>query len=240
LTLLITSFIDYLIVVYSVLFVKDRPAPGGPKINTTVLYKRHKMDQPSYPVSVSTAILLLVDPQLCFGEAVPVPGVKGALENMERATGAWRKAGGRVWFTQHAYQDSSEVGRVADFLGDKIYQALREGSPLAEFHPGLHERDDRVVIKTRFDATRGTNLVQLLTAKKVETVVVAGLTTPVCVAGTAEGLMAADFKVVVLGDACASQATPPLNAKEAHNAAIARLSYIYAQVLSTAKFTESR
>lgn len=191
-------------------------------------------ESPTYAIGSTTA-LIIVDPQLAFGNAVPVPGVEEALENMRRAAKAWREAGGRVILTQHTYRSPLEVGRVKDFI-PSIVEVLKEGSPLRDFHPGIRDDSDEIVPKTRFDATRGTDLVHRLRLASIKTAAVCGLTTPICVAGTVEGLMAADFQVIVIGDACASQGMRQMTSNDAHRAALARLGYIYAEVIETDEF----
>jgi hypothetical protein len=46
------------------------------------------------------------------------------------------------------------------------------------------------------------------------------------------------FKVIVLADACASQAIGALSAEQAHAAAIQRMAYLFAAIEDTDAFTE--
>lgn len=195
------------------------------------------MSNVSQCISVKDTMLLIVDPQTAFGTAVPVPNVEVALANIRRAAKMWRGKGGRVFLTKHVFANPCEVGRVADFLGDGIYEALKTGSPLAEFYPDLLMPKDTVIKKTRFNALEGTNLESQLRAFKIEKVVVCGLTTPICVGATVDALNMKDFKVSVLEDACASQAMGALNANDAHAAAIERMRYLFAEIRSTDEFT---
>jgi nicotinamidase-related amidase len=187
---------------------------------------------PEYQVGADRTAVLIIDPQKAFGELVPVPDAPLALDNMRRLVDRWRGIGGMVFVSQHVFRSSKDVGRVGDFL-PRIFDVLREGAPLSEFHDGLVEAADRVIRKTRFSAVRGTNLIQHLLEAGVSTVVVAGLTTPICVTATVDDLVMSDFQVVVVADACASQPMGSMSAQEAHEAAIARLGYIFAQVTTT-------
>lgn len=184
-------------------------------------------------VNKAQTALLVVDPQKAFGAAVPVPQVAGALEKMRLVLDAWRKLSGLTILTKHTFTSFAEVGRVADFLGNDIFEALKTGSPLAEFHPGIHDPSDLIIAKTRFNALVGTNLELILREQGITTVVVAGLTTPICVQATIDGLSMAGFKVILLEDACASQPLGALSAVAAHESAIHRARYLFAEVCST-------
>ncbi len=188
------------------------------------------------PVNKAQTALLVVDPQKAFGAAVPVPHVTKALEKMRLALSAWRKLSGLTILTKHTFNSYAEVGRVADFLGKDIFEALKTGSPLAEFHPDINDPTDLVIAKTRFNALIGTNLELVLREQNITTVVVAGLTTPICVQATVDGLSMAGFKVVLLEDACASQAMGAISAEAAHQAAVERMRYLFAEVCFTDSF----
>jgi nicotinamidase-related amidase len=69
--------------------------------------------------------------------------------------------------------------------------------------------------------------------------VVGGLTTPICVQTTVDGLSMVGIKVIVLTDACASQAIGALSAEDAHAAAIERMAYLFAAVQDTGTFVRS-
>ena len=184
-----------------------------------------------YAIDPSTSTLLLVDPQLAFGEVIPVPGVELALDNMRRLSGYWRGHDGRVVLTKHQYDSLEQVGRAADFFGSEIYDLLEAGSPMGKFHPDIYDPAcDQVIAKTRYDATFGTDLVNQLGQGSV---VLVGLTTPICVGGTARGLMAHNIQVVLAADACASQDVENFTAEEIHTRELAILAYSCVEVLTT-------
>ena len=93
-----------------------------------------------------------------------------------------------------------------------------------------------MVYKTTFSAVLSSDLLDQLRARGVDTVVVGGLTTPICVQTTVDGLSMTGVKVIVLTDACASQAIGALSAEQAHEAAIARMAYLFAAVEDTDAF----
>jgi len=67
-------------------------------------------------------------------------------------------------------------------------------------------------------------------------VVMGGLTTPICVGTTADGLSMAGINVVILEDACASQPFDGFSAQEAHAFTLARFRYQFGQTTTTEQF----
>jgi len=56
------------------------------------------------------------------------------------------------------------------------------------------------------------------------------------VGGGHDGLSMLGFRVIVLADACASQAIDPLSPQQAHAAAIGRMGYLFAAIEDTSAF----
>ncbi|MFO8102064.1 MAG: isochorismatase family cysteine hydrolase [Dehalococcoidia bacterium] len=72
---------------------------------------------------------------------------------------------------------------------------------IPEFDP---QEGDIILEKRRFSGFMGTNLEERLRGMGVNTIVVAGIGTPVCVLATALDGLAHDFKVIMLEDCCAA------------------------------------
>ena len=192
----------------------------------------------SYPVTPGTTVLLSIDCQFGFGADSweQVPDADAAVENFRTASRAWRKADGAVAHVQTAYTPEREPsGRITDFEPG-IAAALAAGTRAAEAYPDLVLDGDLVVYKTAFSAVQSSDLVDRLRAGNIDTVVVGGLTTPICVQTTVDGLSMAGLKVIVLADACAAQAIGTLSADQAHEAAIQRMAYLFAAVENTEDF----
>jgi nicotinamidase-related amidase len=192
----------------------------------------------SYPVAPGTTVLLTIDCQFGFGAGSweQVPHADAAVENLRRASRAWRECGGTVVHVQTVYTpERGPSGRITDFEPG-IAQALAAGTRAAEAYPGLVQDGDLVVYKTTFSAVLSSDLVAQLRARGVDTVVTGGLTTPICVQTTVDGLSMTGLKVIVLADACASQAIGTLSAEAAHEAAISRMAYLFAAVQDTDAF----
>jgi len=141
-----------------------------------------------------------------------------------------------VAHAQTAYtQERPPSGRITDFEPG-IAAALAAGTKAAEPYPDLIADGDLVVYKTTFSAVLSSDLPGHLRDRGTDTVVVGGLTTPICVQTTVDALSMTGFKVIVLADACASQAIGELSAEQAHAAAIQRMAYLFAAVEDTGDF----
>jgi nicotinamidase-related amidase len=87
----------------------------------------------------------------------------------------------------------------ADFL-----ELFAPDSPLVAYSPGFEpEAGDLVVTKDRYSPFQRTDLADQLRGQGIETVIVAGLTTAVCVSCTARDAFQADFHTITLSDCCA-------------------------------------
>lgn len=85
------------------------------------------------------------------------------------------------------------------------HEALLEGSRGAEIIPDLAPSGDELVLtKHMVSAFAGTNLDQVLRGLDAATLIVMGLVTHFAVEGTARDAADRGYRVVVLGDACAS------------------------------------
>ncbi len=93
-----------------------------------------------------------------------------------------------------------------DFLfGGRMAPHALRGTPGARVVPELGpDPRDHVLPKRRFSAFFKTDLDQTLRTLGVDTVAVAGITTPFCVMTTALDAVAHDFRAVVLEDASAA------------------------------------
>jgi nicotinamidase-related amidase len=170
----------------------------------------------SYPVGPGTTVLLTIDCQFGFGAGSweQVPHADAAVENLRRAALAWRECGGEVVHVQTVYTpERAPSGRITDFEPG-IAEALAAGTRAVEAYPDLVQDGDLVVYKTTFSAVLSSDLVDRLRARGVDT----------------------GLKVIVLADACASQAIGPLSAEAAHEAAISRMAYLFAAVQDTDAF----
>jgi nicotinamidase-related amidase len=189
-----------------------------------------------YEIMPDKTVMIGVDLQKAFGEAVPVPGAAEAVENAVVALDQFRdRALGAVVLTRHAYTDPDQVGRLEDFLPG-IFDALNADSPLAQLYDGVQRHGDTIIDKTRFSALQRTMLGEMIDERDFDTAVVFGLTTPICVESTVRELMMRDLKVILLEDACASQQLGGLSPAQAHESAVQTMGALFAETISTSEF----
>ncbi len=93
----------------------------------------------------------------------------------------------------------------------------REGTWGAEFYDGISPLpSERVVIKHRYSAFINTDLNTVLKAKDIESVLVTGIATNVCVETTARDAYMYDYYVTMVGD-CAAAYDPKLHESTLEN-----------------------
>lgn len=185
-----------------------------------------------YDVDPSHTVLLGVDYQQAFGEGCweEVPGANAALDSFRHAAQGWRAAGGRVVFVRELYypDDFPEAIR-AEVVAR---HPLMDGTINTTFHPDLVQDGDITLRKQGFSAYTGSDLPSLLAEQGWDTVVMGGLTTPICVGTTSDDLSMAGIHVVILSDACAAQSFDGVTAETAHQVALARFRYLFGQTLT--------
>jgi nicotinamidase-related amidase len=194
-----------------------------------------------YDLSPERTVMLGVDFQQGFGDGAweDTPDAPAAVSNFREAAASWRRAGGRVIMCREIYYPSDYPGPDGTPIEDIVAQhPMMSGRENAEFYPDLVEAEDLVMRKTGFSAVAAGNLLDILADHGWDTVVMGGLTTPICVGTTSDGLSMAGVKVVIIEDACASQAFDGFSAQDAHAFAIARFRYQFGQTVTTDEFLQ--
>jgi ureidoacrylate peracid hydrolase len=93
----------------------------------------------------------------------------------------------------------------------KLLNSCREGTWGAEFYKGISPTpQERIVIKHRYSAFINTDLNTVLRAKGIESVLVSGVATNVCVETTARDAYMYDYYVTMISD-CAAAYDPKLH-----------------------------
>jgi ureidoacrylate peracid hydrolase len=88
---------------------------------------------------------------------------------------------------------------------EAVLNTCREGSWGADFYDGISPLpNERVVIKHRYSAFINTDLNTVLQAKGIESVLVTGVATNVCVETTARDAYMYDYYVTMVGDCAAA------------------------------------
>jgi nicotinamidase-related amidase len=149
-------------------------------------------------MSARRTALLLIDMQVDFGapggamarQGKDVTTAQAALANAAMLAAAARAARVPVVFVRL-------LGRPEEGL-------CVEGTRGADFIGPLPRPHELVISKSRFSAFAGTGLAERLHALKVETLVLAGLTTECCIQASAWAAFELDFRVILAADACAA------------------------------------
>lgn len=143
--------------------------------------------------------------------------VRGIVPRVNALATALRSAGGTVAWVVPGHVPPSAKDR--EFFGDEVatlYAGSGGSGPVrSRLAPGLEvASDDLAVEKTARSAwTPGSSeLPSLLAARDVDTVVVTGTVTNVCVEDTVRGASAAGLRVILVADGCAAMRDQDHNA----------------------------
>ncbi len=210
-------------------------------------YYRHLTHYPELDIDPKSTALLIVDMQKEFaddtvGEALTFQA-DGTWDEWQyfrtrlrettipanrRLLDYFRKRGMRVLFGRIAClspdgEDREPVQKSDGWNGIFIHQDSVEAEMVDELTP---QAGELVFNKTTDSVTTGTNLLRVLRNLGIRTVVVGGIVTDQCVAGTVRGLADDGFQVICVEDACAA------GAEDVHVAELKIMNLIYCQVLS--------
>jgi ureidoacrylate peracid hydrolase len=162
------------------------------------------------------------------GDASQCARYQTLVPGLQLLSGRARDLGVRVIYTRHGYRPGyPEMGHELTALhpevvrGNGMQWESWDTQVLDELAP---REQDLVVRKSRFDAFLGTDLDLLLDAGRVRRLVVAGISTNVCVESTVRSAAQRGYDVGVASDATAAT-TPSL-----HKAALDAMAYAFATV----------
>lgn len=178
--------------------------------------------------------LIMIDMQRGFIDShspLCIPMAAATVEACSEALRVCRAAGQSVVFAVRHYKaDGSDVEKCRRDVW------LNGGKPLSEdcaeymsdAFPEEFERaeSDYCIVKPRFSAFFATNLDLLLRRLSVDTVILAGTTTPNCVRTTCYDALSLDYEVIVLSD-CTSSVTA-----DVQQANLADMSRIGARIMT--------
>jgi len=176
-----------------------------------------------------TALVLIDFQKEYYSGALPLPEGEAAVENAARLVDWADRVGIQVVHVHHLAPSAKAplftpgTERVAPH--DKL--APRPG----------HQR----ITKTLPSSFVNTELDAVLKGKGIDTLIVAGLMTHMCVDSTARDAVSLGYKTIVAGDACATRDLPDLGTgaavphREIHRASLTALADRFADVLSSAE-----
>lgn len=174
--------------------------------------------------------VLVIDMQRDFldpSAPVATPGGLALIPRINRLTARARALGMPVIFTQEMHRaDKSDFGIELEFEPPHCL----EGTPGMDLAGGLDVApgDYRILNKRRYDAFLGTDLEPLLRSRRIESLLVTGVCTDICVTSTVQHARNLDFRCYVLRD-CVAGTSP-----ERHEAALLCLSHVFGYMVSLA------
>ncbi|WP_419672492.1 cysteine hydrolase family protein [Cedecea neteri] len=110
---------------------------------------------------------------------------------------------------------------IVDEEGTKIHDLVKP------------QNEEPVIIKNRIGAFSGTELETILRSQKIETLIMAGLTTTGVVLSTVRQAFDLDYRIIIACDCCADPD------KQAHDVLIENILTLHADVLTTKAITSS-
>ena len=179
-------------------------------------------------VAPERTALINVDLQQCFVDSTP-DGPE-LVSSINRLAAVCREAGILVIHTRHVLRrDGSNMGLLREI--PKIRDGLlNQGAESAAFHEALVvDERDIVLDKPRFGAFYRTDLELTLRSRGIDTVIIAGISAPVCCDTTAREAHARDLRVLFLRD---GTATPGPDAAQLQQAAVEVLDGLFARVVA--------
>lgn len=172
--------------------------------------------------------LLVVDMQRYFihpdGGAFLNPP-RSLVRNITALIDAFREAARPVVFTRHAHRRGRPTGQMGRWWEDLLPW---DGDRDAELIDGIKPQGGEALItKTSYSAFEKTRLDSLLKRARVDTVVICGVMTNLCVETTARHAFTKDYQPVIVEDACATKSVAY------HKASILNLRYGFAFIEKT-------
>lgn len=197
-----------------------------------------------FDIDPARTALVVVDMQNCFVADSPIAAPRG-LDVARRLNGlaeACRQAGLTVVWTRHVVRsDGSNTGLLGEVIPPVAHGIINEDAPTAALHPMMDVRPGDVVVgKPRFGSFHGTDLEVILRSRGIDTIILGGINTNVCVDTTAREAAAREFRVLFLSDGTANFDLPdgglgPASAEELQRTACAVMAFGFAEVVSVAE-----
>ena len=190
-------------------------------------------------LSKERTALVIVDMQRAFLEdggslaraGIDIAGLKVALEPCQRLLASARQAGIPVIHTRYVYRpDYADGGIMVKYILPQLREvnSLVAGTPDIEIVDELAPVDGETVIdKNRPSAFYATNIEPLLNGLGVDSLVVCGVTTNICVETTVRDASQRDYKVFVPRDATGELV------QLRYDGALAGMAWVFAKIVET-------
>lgn len=187
-------------------------------------------------IEPTAAALILIDMQRGFIDEDSGLYIAGAADTVPACARALKRARELDIHVYHAHREYAADGSTVEAVRYEAW--VNGGKPLSTEWPEsiLPPREltplptEEVIRKRRFSAFFGTKLDTELRDHSVNTVILAGTTTPNCVRATCLDALSLDYNVVVLSDATSSRSP------EVQQANIDDMTAIGAQIMTVEQF----
>jgi nicotinamidase-related amidase len=184
----------------------------------------------------SRALLLLIDLQRAFcdpdgsiaAQGRPIETMRTAARCCQALAVQARTTGVPVAWTRLMLKPDYSDGGMITRLRPGLMKvgALRAGTPDVELSSLVAaEPDDLIIDKPRHSSLYKTRFEEILRARRIDRVIVGGVTTSMCVETTVRDIAQRDYEVVVIEEACADFDAPR------HAASLAAMAFGFAHVL---------
>ncbi|MNC28336.1 Peroxyureidoacrylate/ureidoacrylate amidohydrolase RutB [compost metagenome] len=165
-------------------------------------------------------------------EGCDVSGVKEMMPRLHGLLGAVREEGIPVIFIQTFHEDATDSEAWVTRSSGRSAQVCRKGSWGAEFFE-IAPRDGEIVVnKHRYSAFVNTRLDSVLRTLKIDTLLVTGVSTNVCVESTARDGFMLDYHIVLVEDDCASYS------REAHEMTLTNIHGYFGTVTASGELMD--
>jgi len=183
--------------------------------------------------------LIVVDMQnvwLKEGMAAYSPYCAGAVPPTNKLCKAMRAVGSKVFWVRAIYGNDAPKTWSAymEYLSPKdvesMLDGLTDGRPGAEIWDGMDvQPEDEITTKTRFSAfiQNSSDLESRLRVAGIDTLVITGIATDVCVESTTRDAHMLNFRTIVASDATATRSD------EAHNASLSAMFNHFADIFTS-------
>lgn len=191
-------------------------------------------------LSASRSALVIVDvqndychPQGALGSTgCDVSGVKEMMPRLHGLLAAAREQELPILFIQTFHEEATDSEAWVTRSSGRSAQVCRKDSWGAEFYEISPRPGEIVVNKHRYSAFVNTRLDSILRTLKIDTLLITGVSTNVCVESTARDGFMLDYHVVLVEDACASYS------REAHEMTLTNIQDYFGTVAGSGELMD--
>lgn len=198
------------------------------------------------PASTAVIVIDMQNDFIAPGAPLETPMGMELMPRLQKLMAHARQTGMQVIFTAHAHRrngcDMGLFGEIYPPIQNQL--GLVDDTAGVDIYPDVAPQGDEVVIKKhRYSAFFGTDLDIILRTRKIDTVVITGVTTENCCHATARDAMFNGYKVAFISDATGTYDYPDagfgtIPAQEVHRVTLGVLAVSTAHVMTTDELIE--